>query len=88
MNYIKRRRVDEEEESEKESKLSQPTTSKAAKAVTDKIIAPNDSHLGTGFTRTGDENCLLPLSAACGKKLSNMVMVPVNLRRHTYQTKN
>jgi hypothetical protein len=34
--YIKRRRDDEEDDSENESKLSQPSTSKAEKEVTDK----------------------------------------------------
>jgi hypothetical protein len=37
LKYIKRRRVDEEEDSENETKLSEPSTSKAEKEVTDKF---------------------------------------------------
>jgi hypothetical protein len=35
LKYIKRRRIDEEEDSENERKLSQPRTSKAEREVTD-----------------------------------------------------
>jgi hypothetical protein len=65
MKYIKRRRVDEEEGSENESKSSQPSMSKAEKETTDKkILLYNDSYLAVGFTWTGD----LALCVVCGKK--------------------
>jgi hypothetical protein len=39
LKYIKRRRVDEEEDSENELKLSEPSMSKAEKEMTDKKFA-------------------------------------------------
>jgi hypothetical protein len=59
---IKRRRIDEEEDSENESKLSEPSTNKVEKEMTNKEIRLyNDSYLAMGFTWTGDENCPHPL---------------------------
>jgi hypothetical protein len=44
----------------------------------------DDSCLAMVFTRTGDENCSLPLRVVCGKKLSNTATVPAKLS-HTSQ---
>jgi hypothetical protein len=66
LKYIKRRRVVEGEGSENESKLSQPSISKAEKEMTDKKDRLyDDSSLAMGFTWTGDENCPLPLCTVC-----------------------
>jgi hypothetical protein len=67
--YEKRRRNSEGEDSENESKLSEPSTSKAGRVVTDikKIRLYNDSYLAMGFTWTGDENFPVPLCIVCGK---------------------
>jgi hypothetical protein len=68
LKYVKRRRVDEEEGSENESKLSQPSASKAEKKATDKKnLAFTTSYLAMGFTWTGEENCPFPLCTVCGK---------------------
>jgi hypothetical protein len=68
LKYIKRRRVDEEEDRENESKLSEPSTSKTEKEVTDKKIRLyNETYLAMGFTWTGEENLPLPLCLVCGK---------------------
>jgi hypothetical protein len=45
LKYIKRRCVDEEEDSENESKLSEPSMSKAEKEVSVKKIRLYDSYL-------------------------------------------
>jgi hypothetical protein len=83
LKYIKGRHVDEEKDSENESKLPEPSASKAEKEVTDKKIhLYNDIYLAMGVTWTVDENCLLPLCIVCGKKLSNTAMVPAKLSRH------
>jgi hypothetical protein len=80
LKYIKRRHVDEEADSENQSKLSEPN---ASKAVADKKIRLyNDSYLAMGFTRARDENCPLPSCIVCRKRLSNMAMVPAKLSRH------
>jgi hypothetical protein len=68
LKCIKRGRADEEEDSENESKLSEPSVSKAEKKVTHKKIYFYDSYLARGFTWTGDENCPLPLCTVCGRK--------------------
>jgi hypothetical protein len=39
LKYVKKRRIDEEEDSENDSKLSEPSKSKAEKEVTDKKTA-------------------------------------------------
>jgi hypothetical protein len=50
LKYIKRTRVDEEEGSENESKLSEPSTSEAEKEATDKENPPlQRQFLGRGF---------------------------------------
>jgi hypothetical protein len=61
LKYIKSRRVDEEEDSENESKLSESSTSKAEKEVTNKNRLYDESSLSMGFIWTGDENCPLPV---------------------------
>jgi hypothetical protein len=48
LNYIKRRPVDEEEDSENESKLSESSTGKAEKEVTDKNSPLQRQLLGRG----------------------------------------
>jgi hypothetical protein len=69
LKYIKSRHVGEEEESENESKLSEPSTSKAEKDVTGKKSRLyDDIYLPMGFAWTGDENCPLPLCTVCGKE--------------------
>jgi hypothetical protein len=66
LKNIKRRRVDELEDNENESKLPKPRTSKAGKEATgEKIRLYNDSYFAIGFTWTGEENCLLPLCIVC-----------------------
>jgi hypothetical protein len=83
LKYIKRRRVDEEEDSENKSKLSEPSRSKAEKGVADKKYS---------FTTTatwpwvlyGLEPKISSFHSAlfAGKKLSNTAMVPAELSRH------
>jgi hypothetical protein len=49
LKYIKRRHIDEEEDSVNESKLSELRTSKAEKEVTDKNFPLKRQLLGYGF---------------------------------------
>jgi hypothetical protein len=49
LQYIKRRRIDEEEDSEKESKLSEPCTSKQEKVLLIKNSPLQRQLLGYGF---------------------------------------
>jgi hypothetical protein len=77
LKYIKRMRVDEEEGSENESKLSEPNTSKAEKEVTDnKIRLYSDIY----FTWAGDENCPLPLCVFCGEKTTKYGRSPGKIK--------
>jgi hypothetical protein len=80
LKYIKRRRVDEEEDSENESKLSTPSTSKAEKEVTYKKIRLYDSYLAMGFMWNGDENCPLAMCIVCGEKSNKYGYGPGKLK--------
>ncbi len=42
----------------------------------------SDSYLAIGFTRTGEEDCPLPLYIVYEKKLVNRAMAPAKLKRH------
>jgi hypothetical protein len=50
LKYVKRRRVDEEKNSEKESNLSEPSKTKEEKQVAVKKFAFTTSYLATGRT--------------------------------------
>jgi uncharacterized alpha-E superfamily protein len=82
LRYIKRRHVYEEEGSENQSKLSEPSMSKAEKEVTDKKVRVyKDSYLAMGFTWTGQK--LPPSIVHClREKLSNTAVVRAKLSRH------
>jgi hypothetical protein len=80
LKYIKRRRVDEED-NENESKLSEPSTSKAEK-VTDKKLALTTT-VTWPWVLHGLETKIARSTVHClREKLSNTAVVPAKLRRH------
>jgi hypothetical protein len=80
LKYVKRKSVDEGEDGGNESKLSEPSTSKAGKGIDKK--SPLRQFLGQGFYT--DWRRKLPASSAhcLWKKLSNMATVLAKLSRH------
>ncbi len=82
LKYLKRKHGSGEEDSDDESQIPQPSTSKGKVSDVKKNRLYNDSYLAIGFTWTGEEKCPLPLCIVCGKKLANTAMVPAKLKRH------
>ena len=82
LKYLKRKHGSGEEDSDDESQIPQPSTSKGKVSDVKKNRLYNDSYLAIGFTWTGEEKCPLPLGIVCGKKLANTAMVPAKLKRH------
>ena len=80
--YLKRKHDSGEEDSNEESQIPQPSTSKGKVSDVKKNRLYNDSYLAIGFTWTGEEDCPLPLCIVCGKKLANTAMAPAKLKRH------
>jgi hypothetical protein len=81
LKYIKRRRADED--SGNEPKLSEPSTSKSEKEVTDKKIAFTTTCTWTRVLH-GKKMKITRFQCAffCGKKLSNPAVLPKKLSRH------
>ncbi len=80
--YLKRKHVNGEEVSDKESQIPQPSTSKGKVSDVKKNRLYSDIYLAIRFTWTGEEGCPLPLCTVCGKNLANTAMAPAKLKRH------
>jgi hypothetical protein len=79
--YIKRKHINEEEDSENKSKLSQPSMSKAEKEMTDKKLLLQHL-LGHGFNMDWKQKLSASVVHCLWEKLSNMATVPPMLSRH------
>jgi hypothetical protein len=78
LKCIKRRRVDEEEDSENESKLLNPSTSKEEKYITDKTIAFKRT-VNWPWVTHGLETIIARFRCSLfAEKISNTAMVPAN----------
>jgi hypothetical protein len=82
LRSVKRRRVDDEEVSENESKLSEPSTSKAEEKVIDKISPLQRQLLGRGFYMDWTRKLSASIVHFSREELSNTAMVPAELSRH------
>ena len=67
LKYLKRKHGSGEEDSDDESQIPQPSTSKGKVSDVKKNRLYNDSYLAIGFTWTGEEKCPLPLCIVCEK---------------------